>query len=347
MIFLGDVACPDERIDSFQKWSAKEEMFRDQVVILNLEANIVDNSIERKNLTLYNVSKIADIFPYARKIIVSLANNHMYDYPEKILETKAYLESKGIGVFGLYEDNDVEPYIFEDNGVKYAFFGHCWRLYTHTNRNLVNNVRIVDCGYDEFIERVKKYKTNNPNIKVFCFMHWNYDLEAFPLPMHRKIARELIDSGVEGVIGGHSHRPQGMEYYKGKPIVYCMGNFYLPSGLYFQGKLKYPECSKITYGVQFQENNIKTVWWRTDVSNVQPLELECEETFAKGEHCKKYSPFIDMNEDEYLLYFKKNRKKKVMVAKFTEPYDKKYLIDEKWAEFRIKILRKIKGIMKK
>lgn len=347
MIFLGDVACPDERIDAFQKWTAEEELFRDQVIILNLEANIVDDSIEREKLTLYNVSKITEIFPYAKKIIVSLANNHMYDYPQRILTTKAYLESKGIGCFGLYQSGNIIPYEFEDNGIKYAFFGHCWRLYTRTNQNQINDVRVVDCEYDEFIENIKSYIESNPTTRVYCFMHWNYDLEQLPLPMHRKLSRELIDLGVSGVIGGHSHRPQGMELYKGKPIVYCMGNFYLPSGIYFDGRLKYPDCSMTTYGVKITDHGMRTLWFKTDLSDTVPLALIAEEYFGEGENCKKYSLFAEMDDNEYMTFFSNNRAKTALVAKFPEPYGKRYLLDEAWAINRVRILRRLKGLLRK
>jgi len=347
MIFLGDLACPEERFEVFQKWTASEELFRDQVIILNFEACIVDNAEERKNLTLYNVSNIADMFPNAKKVIVSLANNHMYDYPERIMDTKSYLEEQGIGCFGLYEGGKIIPYEFEENGIKYALFGHCWRLYTHTNRNQVNNVRVVDCLYNDFVTVIHDYIEKNPSTNVYCFMHWNYDMEKLPLPMLRKISRELIDVGVSGVIGGHSHRPQGMELYKGKPIVYGMGNFYLPSGIYFNGKLCYPECSMTTYGLRIISDKLETLWFRTDVDETTPIQFMSTEKFGVGESWERYSPFAKMNDKEYLAYFSQNREKNRFVAKFSVPYGRDYLRDEAWAIFRVKLLRKLKSLIKK
>lgn len=118
MIFLGDIACPDEKIDEFLSWTNSEQIFFDEVVIANLEANIVDQVSERRNLTLYNSSKISRMFSNSRKLIVSLANNHMYDYPQKILATKYYLEEKGIGCFGIYDKNEIKPYEYIDQDGK-------------------------------------------------------------------------------------------------------------------------------------------------------------------------------------------------------------------------------------
>ena len=43
------------------------------------------------------------------------------------------------------------------------------------------------------------------------------------------MAREYIDAGADAVIGGHTHCLQGMEFYKGAPIVYSVGNFWFNS----------------------------------------------------------------------------------------------------------------------
>lgn len=204
----------------------------------------------------------------------------------------------------------------------------------------------MDCGYDEFIKTVKDYIVNNPNARVYCFMHWNYDLEWLPFPMQRTISRQLIDAGVSGVIGGHSHRPQGMEEYKGKPIAYCMGNFYLPSGYYFDGKLSYPPCSKSTYAVRIKDDVVDIPWFHTD-KNSAPLELQTIESFINGDNCKLLSPFINMSHQDYIRYFARNRDKKILVPLFTEPFGNKYLLDEKWAIMRVKIIRFLKGVIKR
>lgn len=347
MIFLGDIACPDERLNVFIKWSANDKSFENEIVVLNLEANIVDKVYERKNLTLYNCSSIAKVFPQAKKVIVSMANNHMYDYPDKILATKHYLESQGIGCFGLYQNEEIVPYEYEDKGISYAFFGHCWCLYTKTNKNKQNDVRVVDCPYEEFLDVVSNYIRKHKETRVYCFMHWNYDLESLPFPMERILSKKLIDAGVAGVIGGHSHRPQGMELYKGKPIAYCMGNFYLPSGIFFNGKLKYPECSMKTYAVRINSENIDTIWYETDVSKDIPLKLIGVEDFSFGKNNRKYSSFVNMNKEEYETYFVKHRLKNKLVPKFKEPYGSSYRINERFAIIRVKLIRKMKGLLKR
>lgn len=176
MIFIGDIACPYERANDFVGCIQHIDFFNNEIVVLNLEANILKKDYKKRPITLYNSPEVINAFSGAKKIIVSLANNHMYDYPQAIMPTKKYLESLGCGVFGLANnDGKTDPYEFEGGEEKYAFFGHCWRLYTHTNTNDENDVRISDAYYDDFVEMVAEYARLNKDRKIYCFMHWNYD----------------------------------------------------------------------------------------------------------------------------------------------------------------------------
>jgi len=67
---------------------------------------------------------------------------------------------------------------------------------------------------------------------LIVFLHWGYELEIYPLPVHRKLARILIENGVDFVIGSHPHIIQGFEKYKNSYIFYSLGNFFFPNILY-------------------------------------------------------------------------------------------------------------------
>lgn len=345
MIFIGDIACPKEKISSFLECVNTLPIFDDEIVVANLEANILESNEPEKPLTLYNTNSITQSFVNSEKLIVSLANNHMYDYPEYILRTKAKLENAGIGTFGICETKskaEIVPYCYLSNGIKYAFFGHCWRLYTHTNTNRINDVGVIDDDYDRFIDIVEDYIKNNPETRAYCFMHWNYDLEKLVMPMHRNIARKLIDVGAAGVIGSHSHVPQGAELYKGRPIVYGLGNFYLPSGFYFDGKLTYPASSKKTYALKITGNTISIIWFNTDCNN-DIVAVDRIETID-GQTIKGLSPFTNMTDTEYVSYFRKNRTKKLLVPVFVRYSGFTHKLQEFVSIHRVKIIRAIKKL---
>lgn len=227
-------------------------------------------------------------------------------------------------------------------GGKTAFFGHCWRLYTQTNTNNVNDFRIVDNYYDEFIDIVSRYIKANPETKVYCFMHWNYDLEKLPFPLHLNVARKLVDNGVEAVIGCHSHRPQAAEIYKGKPIAYGLGNFYLPSGLFFSGKLNYPKCSQDTYALVLSNGDVKIQWFKTDDSTLKTPIVQGKEEGIGGPMIVAISKGIDLPMSQYVSYFRKNRLKKILVPVFVDYKSWKTKLKEYFAILRVKIIRKLK-----
>ena len=343
MIFLGDIACPACKVSEFTSSVEELPLFNDEIVILNLEATISDDCQDFNNEKLFNSKNVLDGFHKAKKVVVSLANNHMYDYPDQILPTADYLMKKGIGVFGICDkDGSFKPFEYKTTvGQKLAFFGHCWRLYTDTNTNCINDVRVVDHDYREFIKIVTIYKKNNPDTEVYCFMHWNYDLERFPFPMHIKIARTLIDNGVSGVIGSHSHRVQAAELYKGKPIVYGLGNFYLPSGVYFSGRLSYPVYSNDTYALVTDGTKHYIQWFRNDdKTQGKPVVIK-EQEEIDGAKISEISCCLSLDTKSYITFFRKHREKKLLVPVFTNYAGLAFSIKEKFAIMRVKILRKL------
>lgn len=342
MLFLGDIACPDTRIKQFIDTINTMDLFKNQIVVANLEGCIIDDPQIRKTNSLYNVSGMKDAFIHSEKVIFSLANNHMYDYPDDIIKTKQFLEDNGIGTFGLFEDDgSIKPYEYTDrSGSTYAFFGHCWSVYTKTNPNDKNEIRVVDCSYNEFYRTVSDYVKQNRNKKVICFMHWNYDMELLPFPMHVELAHDLIDAGVFAVIGNHCHRVQGAEVYRERLIAYCCGNFYIPSSEYFGGVYVCPEVSKDS-AVFSAGKTLDISWFRTDEGN-QTVAYKSTNEISEDKKLKRLLSFDHYGKDEYYHYFKKNREKKVFVPIFKSYKSCRYRIEEKFACIRIKVVRLIK-----
>lgn len=342
MLVLGDLACPNVQCaKELKSCMEKSGLFKNKVVLCNLEGMIRDDE-PYSDEKLFNHSEVLRAFE-SSKTVFSIANNHTYDYPTFIENTENLLKKKGFFVNGAIIDEDIQPTIIKEGEVVYAIFTHCWRVYTKTNPNQVNDKRINDCSYETFFETVKHYIDNNIDNKVVCFFHWNYDMETIPFPAYRKLARDLIDIGVYAVFGNHSHVPQGAEFYKERVIVYGLGNFYIPSGCFFDGKLTYPETSKKMLVVELQTENDAVLfhWFKTDVE--EALTLEKTETQYDCATLMKYSPYARMDEKEYLKFFKRNRVKKTLVPVFRDYKGNIYDLKECAAITRIKIVKLIKG----
>ena len=83
------------------------------------------------------------------------------------------------------------------------------------------------CGRDfaALCERLAAYKTLFPGRAVLVYLHWGTEYAAQPTDAQRQQARALIDCGAAAVVGAHPHVVQTMEYYRGCPILYSLGNF--------------------------------------------------------------------------------------------------------------------------
>ena len=155
-----------------------------------------------------------------------LANNHAGDFgKEDFAETVDALRKAGTTPFGGGR-NQLEAHraaIFERNGVKIALLGYLdffprWFAATQN----IPGVAWLD--EDQSALDIAKARADGADV-VLVIPHWGIEHEPQANHRQRRIARVLIDAGADAVIGGHPHVVQDYEVYKGKPIIYSLGNF--------------------------------------------------------------------------------------------------------------------------
>jgi poly-gamma-glutamate synthesis protein (capsule biosynthesis protein) len=159
--------------------------------------------------------------------ILSVANNHVLDYgPDAFKETLDGIRSEGMYYVGAGKDIDeaYSPAIVEKHGQKIAIFAVS-RVVPSVDWHAGKNWRGVASIYnpDKLIDRMKSIRGQVDMIAVY--LHWGVEKESMPKSYQRGLARQLIDSGADIVIGSHPHVLQGFEFYKGKLIAYSLGNF--------------------------------------------------------------------------------------------------------------------------
>jgi poly-gamma-glutamate synthesis protein (capsule biosynthesis protein) len=71
---------------------------------------------------------------------------------------------------------------------------------------------------------------------VLAIGHCGLEYVPFPPPYVVAAFRMLVDAGADCVIGHHPHVPQGIEWHRGRPIIYSLGNFvfYQNTDLYYR-----------------------------------------------------------------------------------------------------------------
>jgi len=160
--------------------------------------------------------------------IVSIANNHAYDYgKDAFLDTLKYLKEYDIPYVGGGKNKKeaTSPYYFIVNGYKIAFIGATRAEKYILTPEATKNSSGVFRAYDPslLIKTIKKVKKNSDF--VILLMHWgkedSHKLEDVQLTTGKK----YIDAGADLIVGSHAHVLQGMEFYDGKLIAHNMGDF--------------------------------------------------------------------------------------------------------------------------
>ena len=167
--------------------------------------------------------------PFLRKhfAALSLANNHSGDYGHvAFLEQLDLLRAHQIGYFGGGK-NTVEartPLVLERKGLKIAILGYneFKPRYFEAGPSWPGLAWSVD---EQVTADIRAARTIHKADLVIPFMHWGWEHETGPDARQRQLAHMMIDAGADVVVGGHPHVTQGAEYYRGKLIVYSLGNF--------------------------------------------------------------------------------------------------------------------------
>lgn len=159
--------------------------------------------------------------------VASLANNHALDFgQDALLDTFTTLDDAGIPYVGAGETKEraEEAIYVEANGRKVGVLSASRVIPVHT-WNITSSQPGLFCTYDStrLVERIKEIETECDYVVVF--VHWGIERETYPEEYQRELAKQYIDAGADLVVGNHAHVPQGIEYYNGVPIVYCLGNY--------------------------------------------------------------------------------------------------------------------------
>jgi poly-gamma-glutamate synthesis protein (capsule biosynthesis protein) len=323
MIIVGDIAIPNKALSEVVSKAIIESEFKNnQSVIFNLEGLITDDySLTDKNPVLFNHSSVQDVFKGFDVKVAALANNHTLDLPQYLKTTKGKLKHNGyltIGA-GSKNDDDFEVVSFTEAGKTIYLINACWDFLLY-NQNIKNeNCTVNIIREQKIMDRVAEINKKKPNAKIVLYFHWNFDLEILPFPSQRKFSKALIDHGASLIIGGHSHCVQGGERYKDGYIVYGLGNFFIPNGIYANCKLNFPEMSYLGLVLEWDivNDGLFCNWFEYNLnSNQHSLTFIGRDPFDKSSALLQRSPYQKLHHEEYIPYFIKNRRKKKLVPVF-------------------------------
>ena len=159
---------------------------------------------------------------------LSLANNHSGDFGKgAFAEQVGLLRKAGLPTFGggLNAKEAHTPWIVERNGLRIALLGYAEFKPRSFEASATRPGLAWSGEDDEVINDIAAARTVHHADIVIPFMHWGWEDEPQPSERLREFSRRMLDAGADMVVGGHPHVTQGVEYYKGKLIMYSLGNF--------------------------------------------------------------------------------------------------------------------------
>ena len=309
MIFVGDIALPESAQINVDEVSFN----RDDDIMCNLEGCVILDKSNNKGV--YNSDNAITTLKRLGINIAGLSNNHIQDRSESAKNTIGVLQKNGIQYFGAnftQEARSLFKKIHTKKGDCYVISAASYITSVTPKRNRKDRcIYVNELNYDKIFEAIDNIKFSEPDVPIYCFFHWGCELELYPFPADREFAYKLIDAGVSAVIGCHSHCIQGIELYKGKPIVYGLGNFLFYQGFYWNNKLVFPDISEYELAFEINEDGYLCHWFKYDrfknsISFIKTTDLN-------DKLVDQFTPYKDLCHQSYKQWFKENRRKKKLL----------------------------------
>ena len=195
--------------------NVKSVFEEDDLTIVNFEGTLTDSTIREDKQFAFKADKsYAEILTDGFVEAANLANNHSKDYGEQSYnDTMDALDEAGITNFG-YDRVAIKKV----KGIKVGLVG--------------TYVLADGLGVKDSMEKnIQDLKDEGAQVIIASF-HWGEEKAEYPNDVQVELAHVAIDAGADLVLGHHPHVLQGIEQYKGKNIVYSLGNFCFGGNMY-------------------------------------------------------------------------------------------------------------------
>lgn len=221
------------------------EMKSADIMMLNNEFPYSDRGepLEDKQFTFRAKTSAVSYLNDLGVDIVSLANNHAYDYGENaFLDTMTTLEEAGIVYVGAGRNlkEARKPVYYIVNNVKIAIVSatQIERLDNPDTKGATDSSPgVFRCwNGDNLLETVRDARENSDF--VIAYLHWGTENVDTIDWAQEKQAAEVAEAGADLIIGDHPHCLQQISVVKGVPVIYSLGNFWFNSKTLDTGMVK-------------------------------------------------------------------------------------------------------------
>lgn len=172
--------------------------------------------------------------------LFTLTNNHILDYGQNgLLETIAILRNSGFHYTGVVDYNKREEYFFSKiiNEKNFCFFSALDNSFIEMDKLFISSkdlshANVIFDSDNELYSAISKCRQTHDY--VVLMHHGGNEMIPYPQPSYRKKCQIFIDYGADIVITTHPHVLGGVEMYKGKPIIYSLGDFIFDADSYLR-----------------------------------------------------------------------------------------------------------------
>ena len=295
MLFAGDVLLDDNYAmmsNYVSRGSSMEDTFGNgllhemqqaDIFMLNNEFTFTDRGTPTAGKLYTFRSKTSNI-SFLKEMgtdIVSLANNHSYDYGEvSLLDTLDTLNNGEIPYVGAGRNlaEAMEPYYIIANGMKIAFVaGTQLEKYDNaeTKGATQNSAGTLRCVNPENLLESIRIAEENADFTIL-FIHWGTESQESLDWMQEEQVELYTKAGVDLIIGAHPHVLQKIDYVDGVPVVYSLGNFWFNSKTRDTGMIK----------VTLKDKKIK------ELAFLPCLQSDCKTNLLSGEEKERVITYM-------------------------------------------------------
>lgn len=278
--------------------------------IANLESPLLPEYLEPHNKKFAGCEKFASYMKKTGLHVVSVANNHTLEYGEAAFgSTCDILQKNGISVIGrnCQVGGNIFAYKKNDVSVSVAAF--------NSIHDIPNPNSYTELTEEGILTAVKSMEGSDFKIVVF---HWGNEYVNIPSYEQIQLAKRLIDSGVDVIIGHHPHVIQPIMYYKSGIVLFSLGNFLFDmtykrnvrTGMAAHLLLKKGEKPKCS---------LEGIWIKKDFTPAAIPRSEFDKIYSK--HQKLFDRYAALSEADYILQYNKMHKLKRTLQRMSMKMD--------------------------
>jgi len=169
---------------------------------------------------------------------LNLANNHANDFgPAGRASTERILDSLGLHLYGPLGRIAIDSVRRGDGLTIVGLIGVTTYPFAYDLLDIARSAAVVDSIRPLVDLLVVTFHGGSEGIGALHVGEAAESLGHEPRGDLRRWARAVIDAGADAVVGHGPHVLRGIEFYRGKPVVYSLGNFATYRGFNLEGPL--------------------------------------------------------------------------------------------------------------